>query len=95
MADSMPIPLPPRTPTPPLDDGPGPSVEQTPIRRDPHALSPHNMDDLDSARTNYFTPSSPEKKDQGPFNFQPAALAKSSIAVKSVCTSIFEILLLD
>lgn len=81
----MPIPLPPRTPTPPMDDGPGPSVEQTPVQRNLNALSPHSFDDMDSARTSYFSPALPEKKDEGPFNFQPSALSKSPIAVKSVC----------
>ncbi|KPI36057.1 putative zinc transporter zrg17 [Cyphellophora attinorum] len=91
------VPQPPRTPTPPpLNDessyGPGPIDHDHRQHHhvptfDPRSLSPHGHDAMDSARTQYFTPASPEKRDTTgavdpqPFNFQPATLAKEGVSV--------------
>ena len=87
MADPLPtfnIPLPPRTPTPPPEQ-PGPSVEEPILSYNPNNLSPYRPEDeMETPQTSYFTPATPEKKnDATPFNFQPAAMAKSPV-VKSV-----------
>lgn len=92
----MPIPLPPRTPTPPPDEPfspqKQPSFDPT-APFDPHALSPHHLEpDYMAASANYFSASTPEKSsvagigsvnEGGPFNFQTSTLAKSPV-VKSV-----------
>lgn len=93
MATSMPIPQPPRTPTPPPDNNAhGPTTEShyhTPIAFDPKSLSPHIVDGMDSSRTSYFSPGTPDQKTGlEPFNFEPAALSKSPVAVKSVRLSV-------
>lgn len=84
MANTMPIPLPPRTPTPPPDE------PSSPLRLpafDPEALvdnnslSPHPIE-----RDYMMSPTTPERSSangNGPFNFQPAAMAKSPV-IKSV-----------
>ena len=100
MADSMPVPEPPRTPTPPPDEeqqpaGLGfdfhqPDTEDVNLFYDANSLSPirpeHNkMPSVPS--TPFYTPqrtSARSEDGQGPFNFQPATMAKSPVAVKSV-----------
>lgn len=95
MANTMPIPLPPRTPTPPPDEPDSPQKLPTfdpnaPF--DPNSLSPHQCeaDQMPSSGASYFAPSTPEKQGgggngtgAGPFNFEPSTLAKSPL-IKSV-----------
>lgn len=97
MAGNMPIPLPPRTPTPPPDEPSSPAKQipafdpEAPF--DPNTLSPHHAEPLFMANpASYFSPSTPERQsvsaganngDNGPFNFQPSTLAKSPV-IKSV-----------
>jgi hypothetical protein len=96
MANTMPIPLPPRTPTPPPDE---PSSPQKLPELDadatfnPDSLSPHRYESeaMPSTGVSLTTPATPERQtggglgidNAGPFNFQPSALAKSPV-IKSV-----------
>jgi len=104
MATTMPIPLPPRTPTPPPDE---PSPQRQPtfdpvalsaVPFNSNALSPHHLEPEYMASSSvYMAPMTPEKQTAtamgsvsgeggqagGPFNFQPATLAKSPV-IKSV-----------
>ena len=104
MADSMPIPEPPRTPTPPPGeeqqpaglgfDFPQADNQDLDVLYDANSLSPirpeHNkMSSVPS--TPFYTPertSARSEDEQGPFNFQPATMAKSPVAVKSVGHSV-------
>ncbi|RMZ89253.1 hypothetical protein DV736_g3512, partial [Chaetothyriales sp. CBS 134916] len=90
-ASSMPIPLPPRTPTPPPDDTvdsePGPSVlhQHSAVSFDPKALSPSPLllsSDMALADARLSPPSTPPSLN--PFNFQPAMLAKSPIVKSNI-----------
>ncbi|EGC42916.1 cation efflux family protein family [Histoplasma capsulatum var. duboisii H88] len=92
MADTLPLPIPPRTPTPPSDDhssGPEgymviPSMENL---SDRNTLSPMvstfgASGTLDPSRNSAM--GSAEDMTQGPFNFKPTALAKSPVAKSNV-----------
>ncbi|KAI1620167.1 cation efflux family-domain-containing protein [Exophiala viscosa] len=93
MADSMPIPVPPRTPTPPPDEPASPPLDpafdaDAPIA--PNTLSPlpierESMFSLDAGLRSPTTPGkSPSKDGFGPFNFQPAAMAKSPVIKSNI-----------
>lgn len=95
MADSMPIPRPPRTPTPPPDDHSSPQKTvafDAEDSFDPNSLSPHQFepDYMVPSPGRLITPTTPDRSTggvngngAGPFNFQPSTLAKSPV-VKSV-----------
>lgn len=98
MASSLPIPAPPRTPTPPPDEQQ--SYQPADQLFNPNALSPMApISAIEHTRESSMNPSSPmsptfpsassdgqanvKTDDPNPFNFQPTVLAKSPV-VKSV-----------
>jgi hypothetical protein len=84
------IPLPPRTPTPPPEEQ-RPSAVDPPVNFNPNNLSVYQPEDEmePTSTSSRLPPTTPEKKQDGsPFNFQPAAMAKSPIA-KSVSTTVY------
>ncbi|EXJ79473.1 hypothetical protein A1O1_08737 [Capronia coronata CBS 617.96] len=95
MADSMPIPLPPRTPTPPPDEPS--SLQDMPVfdpetPLDSNSLSPLHIEQREhmaSPGSSYISPTTPDKPSAngngaGPFNFQPATLAKSPVVKSNI-----------
>ncbi|KAK5200388.1 cation diffusion zinc membrane transporter Zrg17 [Exophiala xenobiotica] len=96
MASSMPIPIPPRTPTPPPEEPPSPHSHpvadpETPF--DNNSLSPlhaerDNMPSLGAALSSPVSPlKSPLKQSTngaGVFNFQPSAMAKSPVIKSNI-----------
>lgn len=68
MANTMPIPLPPRTPTPPPDESSSPQKQPTfdpTAPFDPNALSPHHLEPdyiAMAASSNYASAMTPEKQ---------------------------------
>ncbi|OAL37545.1 hypothetical protein AYO20_03052 [Fonsecaea nubica] len=97
MANTMPIPLPPRTPTPPPDETSSPqkpAVFDPDPPFDPKSLSPHQYDpEYIPPSGGAFLPTTPEKQTAGgnvmgdgtgPFNFQPSTLAKSPVIKSNI-----------
>ncbi|KIW64789.1 hypothetical protein PV04_09698 [Phialophora macrospora] len=96
MANTMPIPLPPRTPTPPPEEPSSPQklpAFDPPTAFDPNNLSPHHYESEHMPLTgvSYFSPPTPERQStggngngEGPFNFQPSALAKSPVIKSNI-----------
>lgn len=89
MADSLPIPVPPRTPTPPSDDGRNglgiPLFEShANVFYDPNSLSPMiDKSATPTPTTAFYTPAEPQ---DGPFNFQTTVMSNSPV-IKSVSYS--------
>ncbi|PGH33120.1 hypothetical protein GX50_04104 [[Emmonsia] crescens] len=92
MADSLPLPIPPRTPTPPSDDDPSSGPESFTVISSMESFSGRNTlspmvnsfaasGTLDSPRNSAM--GSAEDM-QGPFNFKPMTLAKSPIIKSNV-----------
>lgn len=92
MASKLPIPQPPRTPTPPPDDSPV-LIDAGEIPHDPTSLSPRVLQNgppsgrLFAFDVSPVSPTFPSSLSSdgtaGPFNFQPTTMAKSPV-IKSV-----------
>jgi Co/Zn/Cd efflux system component len=87
MANSMPIPEPPRTPTPPLYEPAGlgeAPYGQADVVYDPQSLSPNKpFGKMSTPSTPYYIPerrnSARSEDGSGPFNFQTSTMAKSPV----------------
>lgn len=92
MADQMPVPKAPGTPTPPPEErvndmGFNFYTSPVDIQYDSNSLSPLKAEnDLPTSSTEFFSPRSTRSgsgNDVSPFNFEPSTMAKSPV-IKSV-----------
>ncbi|KAL6248591.1 cation diffusion zinc membrane transporter Zrg17 [Rhinocladiella similis] len=92
MATSMPLPIPPRTPTPDPDEPSSPQIfasADPEMPFDNNSLSPlhaerENMSSLGGTLSSPVSPLKQNANGGGPFNFQPATMAKSPVIKSNI-----------